>query len=352
MNKKKALKRLGLLIVLGMLAVLVFVWLMDPFYQYHKPYFGLQAVLYDRDNQVAGSLRNFDYNAVLLGSSVAENFDTEYLDAQYGCQTIKAVRASGSVADLLYYMDVAHANQEIQQVFWCMDIFALMAEPEVTLYGEDVPRYLHTETILDDIPYLFNKEILFEKIPMMVVYSLMDRNTGGQAYDWSQDKEFSSTRAMTAYEKPAEVVAEQDFTEIKAQIQANIDMVMEEITSHPEIKYTIIFPPYSMLWWDCGYVNGMGEQYFYVLEQTLPQLLECENARVYYYQAEQEIICNLDNYMDMIHYAPWVNQYMLESIVTDKGRVTKENQDQVVENMRGVYDYIVGEGIYLYYEKK
>ena len=88
-----------------------------------------------------------------------------------------------------------------------------------------------------------------------------------------------------------------------------------------------------------------------MVEQILTGLVDCENVMVYYYQAEQDIICNLDYYMDMVHYSPEINQYMLESIAADKGRVTTENLTEVLTHLRETYEYIITEGIYQYYEK-
>ena len=155
-RKKKGLRRLLLFIAAEFLLVALIVWLFDPFYQYHSPFFGMEAVLNDRDNQMPGTVRNFSYDSVLMGSSVAENFDSSFLDGTYGCRTLKIIRASGSVADLLYYLEMAQERGELRNVFWCLDIPALEASTEVTLRGGDTPGYLHTAGILDDMPYLYN----------------------------------------------------------------------------------------------------------------------------------------------------------------------------------------------------
>ncbi len=348
-DKKKALKHLIRNIVGLLAAVMLVVYLVDPFYQYHAPFFGLPAVLYDRDHQVVGTIRSFEYDSVLLGSSVAENFNTDYLKEQYDCDTLKVIRASGSVADLLYYMDMVHEEQELKRVFWSLDIFALTSSTEVTLYGEEFPRYLHTKSILDDYSYLLNKDVLFMKIPLTFAYGAQGRNSNGQAYDWSADKDFSAAGAMRAYVKPEENLPMQSFEEEKPLIAENIRMVLEEINSHPQTEYTILFPPYSMLWWDSGYVNGISEKYFYVLEQVLPQLIACENVKVYFFMAEKDIVCNLDNYMDMIHYTPAINQFMLEQLDREKYLVDAENQDAVLQEMRQVYEEMIEEHIYKYY---
>ena len=47
-------------------AVIGAVVLFDPFYQYHRPLPGLKAVLTDKEYQCVGTLRNFDYNALIV----------------------------------------------------------------------------------------------------------------------------------------------------------------------------------------------------------------------------------------------------------------------------------------------
>lgn len=348
MEKKKALKWLVILIAGLLLAVAVITYIFDPFYQYHGPLAG-KEVLYDRDYQMAGSIRNLDYDSVILGSSVAENFDGDFLEVQYEAEVIKIIRASGSAADLLYYLGQAHSEQKIKRVFWCLDIFALTADAEVTVTTDKSMEYLHTETILDDATYLFNKDVLLKKIPLSLAYSVLGRNTGGAAYDWSADKDFSAAGAMRAYQKPEQVMETQECREEIEHLGQNLAMIFEEIEANPRTEYIIMFPPYSMMWWDCGYVNGISHMYLQVLEETIPRLLTYENVKVYFFTDEKEIICNLDNYMDMIHYAPWVNQHMFDCVMADEKRVIMENVDEVLENMRKVYQYIVEEGIYEYY---
>lgn len=351
-EKKRGLLRLCILIAVECLIVLFIVWLVDPFYQYHAPLAGENAVLNDRDNQMPGSIRNFSYDSVLMGSSVVENCDSGYLDEWYECETLKIIRASGSVADLLYYLQMAQEEHTLKNVFWCLDIPALNSDVECTLYGSEMPRYLHTETILDDNTYIFNKDILFQTIPTMLAYGHIGKNVGGDAYNWADDKEFSVARAMAAYEKPAEITEPRDFSDEKELVEQNIAMIKSQVETHPEIVYRFFFPPYSMNWWDCAYVNGELEEKFYILEQTIPALLPYDNVEIYFFQDEQEIVCNLEKYMDLVHYSPDVNQYMLEKMHAGESRVTQENYRQVLSEMREFVRQITDEFIYEYYPRQ
>ena len=110
-----------------------------------------------------------------------------------------------------------------------------------------------------------------------------------------------------------------------------------------------MIPPYSMMWWDCARANGELEKHFYVLEQVIPVLLSLPNVEIYYFQDEAEIICDLDNYMDMVHYTPQVNQYMLEQMAAGKKQWTAENWQEELQKMRDLTDRISSTEIYKYY---
>ena len=77
----------AVLLLLCILLVVTF----DPFYQYHKPLPGLKAVLTDKEYQCAGSLKNFDYDAVIAGSSVSENYNNHWFDEGFNCTSIDPV---------------------------------------------------------------------------------------------------------------------------------------------------------------------------------------------------------------------------------------------------------------------
>ncbi len=85
-----------------MMAVAGLVILFDPMYHYHKPLPGLKAVLSDKEYQCIGSLKNFDYDAVIAGSSMAENYDNSWFDEDFVCRSVKAIRSYGITSDVCF----------------------------------------------------------------------------------------------------------------------------------------------------------------------------------------------------------------------------------------------------------
>ena len=62
-------------------------------------------------------------------------------------------------------------------------------------------------------------------------------------------------------------------------------------------------------------------------------LAQCDNVHVYYPCAEEEVICDLEQYTDPIHYSPKVNQWITEKMASSSG-LTPQEIPQAVEEMR------------------
>lgn len=103
-----------------------------------------------------------------------------------------------------------------------------------------------------------------------------------------------------------------------------------------------------MLFWDNLYRTGDLEAYLYHMEQAVASLLPYDNVEIYYFQDEREIVTNLDNYMDTLHFSPEINQYMAEAIIRGNNRLTENNYRQKFSLMKDFAYEIVHELILPY----
>ena len=177
---------LVLMVLIGAVVVL-----MDPFFHYHKPWFGLKAVLTDKEYQCIGTLRTFDYDSLIVGSSVAENYYNAWFNEGFDCNAIKAIRSYGATADLCYLLDAAYETHDLKYVFYSMDTSSLAGEPTPTYELTGCPMYLYDKNYLNDVEYLYNKGVLFEKIPYMAANSVIGDYDENNSYNWAQWKEFN-----------------------------------------------------------------------------------------------------------------------------------------------------------------
>ena len=295
-------------VLLGFCALLVF--LLDPFFHYHRPWFGLAAVQTEKEYQVVGALDHLSYDSLIVGSSVTENNYNGWYDEAFGGQTIKAVRSYGATADLCWLLSRAHETHRLRNVYYNIDPTSLYAEPEVTFAASGCPMYLYDRNPFNDISYLLNKTVLFEEIPHSVLMSLRgyDENT---SYNWWTSKTFSREAALSHYTRSETLLPEQSEHAKDEELRGNLALLTAEVAAHPETDYYFFFPPYSALWWDNAVRTGARDFVLYDESRAMKTLLQYKNVRLYCFQADTEIIFDLDNYMDALHFRPEINHQMV-----------------------------------------
>lgn len=343
MTMKKNQKRHNLLktlitaILTILLLVAIVVVFFDPFYHYHKPLPFLKAVLNDKEYQVPGTLDHFDYNAVIAGSSVSENFNNHWFDEEFECTSVKAIRSYGATADLCYYIKRAFEHQSLDYVFWNLDPTSLSATPKLTFEESGLPMYLYDQNPFNDIEYLFNKDVLFKRIPYQLASSFMRDYDEGESYNWYSTKTFSQDEMLSHYSRSEickEMLPSNTFDE---EAKANVKLIADIVEAHPKTQFYIFIPPYSIVWWDATFRDGTTNAYLQAEEYALKTLVKYENVHLFNFQEETTIIHNLDNYMDALHFDPKINHYMVEAM---KAGETQIKDDSMVESsLQIVSDY-------------
>lgn len=333
----------------ALLLVVLTVVIFDPFYVYHKPLPGLKAVLSDKEYQCIGTLRNFDYNAVIAGSSVCENYNNGWFDEGFNVKSVKAIRSYGATADLVYLLDIAYENHDIDVVFYNIDPSSLYSATETTYESTGCPIYLYDKNIFNDYPYLFNKDVIFEKIPAMIAKSFSSYDEG-DSYNWAQWKTFHHLMCMTMYERLDTVLPMEDEHSYDELAMENTKLLTDMVTKHPETTFKFFFSPYSMCWWDNSYRSGERDEVLSAEKICIKELLKYDNVEIYYYQDDVDVITNLDNYMDTIHFSKEINYYICEKLIAGEDRITEENVDELLSNMYDLSEKIESDYIHEYYE--
>lgn len=291
------------------------VFAFDPFYHYHSPWFGLKAVLTEPEYQVIGSIRNFNYDSIILGSSVAENFDNEWFENEFETKTIKGIKKSGTTAYLLYFLDEAFNAHQLKYVFYSLDTSALLADYSLDIEADGLPIYLFDNNPFNDVSYIFNKDVLFEKIPYMLGQSFSMDYKEGESFNWAKYKSFSKEIALSNYEEPEEqILSSDELDKYKLNINENLEQIEKRINEHPDTIFYIWIPPYSCLWQEEQTRLGKFDISMFAIDEACKRLEQYENVRFYSFIDEKDITDNLDNYMDPIHYSQDINYYIFSKL--------------------------------------
>lgn len=313
--KESFCKKLILCIAACMILVVFTVFALDPFYHYHSPWFGMKAVLTEPEYQVIGTIRNFDYQGIILGSSVAENFDNDWFEDGFDVKVIKGIKKSGTTAYLLYFLDEALKNHELKYVFYSMDTSALLADYKVDLENDGMPMYLYDNNIVNDVNYVFNKDVIFEKIPYMLAKNFSSDYKEGESYSWAKYKTFSEEIARANSSPVFEVkLPEDEYEKYVAAININIDEICKRVENNSDTIFYFWIPPYSSLWEETQKRQDTYDVSMWAINEARDRLCQYENVHFISFLEEKEITENLDNYMDQIHYSQEINYYMYQKI--------------------------------------
>ena len=76
----------------------------DPLFQYHKPWFGLEPVITNERYQNAGVIKHFDFDNVIMGTSMCENFKVSEVNDLFGGQTVKVTIACSTADNMTYQL--------------------------------------------------------------------------------------------------------------------------------------------------------------------------------------------------------------------------------------------------------
>jgi len=330
---KNLLKNFILTVIVILLACISIVIVVDPFFHYHKPILGLKAVLSEKEYQCIGTIKNFDYDALIVGSSVCENYNNHWFDDKFDCNSIKAVRSYGATADLCYFVNEAYKDHNLKYVFYNIDPTSLAAKPYLTFEETGCPMYLYDSNPLNDVEYLLNKDVLIEKIPYMITKSFIGEYDEGNSFSWGQWKEFHADMVTGLYIRSHSIKEMKDDKFYEDECNSNIEMIESIVSKHPETKFYFFYPPYSFVWWDGVYRDGDLNAYIHNMKQCTLRLMKYSNVEFYSFITDEEIVTDLDNYMDVLHFSPDINHRIVEKLGGNEYVIDSEHIEDMADNM-------------------
>jgi len=344
MNYRRFVSIVFGIVLLGIVVVGGLVVYIDPYFHYHKPrpefYYNLNSQRY----QNYGILKHFDYDAIITGTSMAENFKTSEFDEMFGVKSIK-VPFSGAtfkeINDALKYGCMTKNN--VRTVIRSLDMYSIIVDKNKmrTDLGT-YPTYLYDDNLINDMKYLFNKDVFVFNVFPMLKNKVNGKHGGIKSFDdysnWN--KRFKFGRKYVLKGKKCVNETKQKFFSKKDKkiVQDNIRMnVVELAKSRPETKFYYFFPPYSVVWWANLNSNGNLKRTLDAERIAIEMILECPNIKLFSFNLVTDIVMNLDNYKDPIHYGEWINSDILRFMKNDIGLLTKENYMDYLEKERQLY---------------
>ena len=336
---------IALLTGLGAITIVI-----DPYFHYHAPLDKLQYPINDERYQNDGIVKNFDYDAIITGTSTTENFKTSEFDELFYMHSIKVPFSGATYREINDNLQRAiEANHNIKCVLRGMDVGRLIDGKDNLKY-DDLPDYLYDRYFYNDVQYIFNKEILFKDTLEVLKYTESGQVTTqfDDYANWMKNAEFGEEAIKSNYnrsEQAAEMkkMSDEDYEMMYGNVTQNIT---DLAVANPQIKFYLYWTPYSIYYWDSLNQTGTLEMQIEAQEAATELLLEHENIYAFSFFDEYEMICNPDNYLDILHFGEEINSQILKWICAGKHLLTKDNYEQYYNKIREYYINYDYEGLW------
>ena len=326
-----------LLLLVLIVAVVVFV---DPYFHYHKPFDFMSYRLYEERYINDGIGRHFDYDAIITGTSMAQNFKPSEMDALFGTRAVKMPFSGAGYAELSENLDRALArNGNVKMVLWAVDYNGLLRSYDWQQY-ENYPTYLYDDNPFNDVSYVLNKSILYHGVMPNALMSLtgQPRTTMDEYSSWVN--ETGLEHILLSYDRNnVNIPATVDFGDSEKQtvIQTIENNFVDLIEKYPDTEFYLFYTPYSICYWDALNIKGTIQRQTEAEKLATEMLLQYPNVKLYNFFDQYEVICNPDYYNDDGHYSAEINSRILGWMAEGTGLLTQDNYEERLKEEQNFY---------------
>ena len=307
----------------------------DPFFHFHKPY--TNEYFYVLDNQRSqnnGIERHFDYTGLITGTSMAENFKTSDAEKLWGASFIKVAFSGGSYKEINDNVEAAlRYNPKLKIVIRGLDMGKFIEDKD-TMRSDlgTYPTYLYDDDIFNDVQYIFNRDVIFNRVYRTPkanadlgiapgITSFDQYSNWMHKYDFGKNALFPKGITAEAAGEPVHF-SEEDAETVRGQLEQNVTPLAEQ---YPDVSFYYFFTPYSAQWWMDQRTSGQIYRQVEAERMIIEELLKYPNIRLFSFNCRFDLTTNLNHYKDSLHYAEWINSFMLRCMHDDRYRLTSEN---------------------------
>ena len=316
MNRRWAIITLAAAALLLVLCALT-VYIVDPFEHYRE---SAILPLYDQESyNNPGIAKHYDYDAVILGTSMVEMSHPSVIDACFGVSSVKLPMRGSHTAQMGWQLSHVLDTHELKLAILAVDAYSLMGPPDDM---EEIYDYLWNDSALDDVNYLLNLDVLLVKVPRLL--GNLGKPLEGKRdamYQWT-DVTFSAQSVLDSFE----FMAQREMTDPDYRLERSTENIERHIetyvAAHPETTFKIYMPPYSVAYWYVMTRIGLSEQQFRSRARVCELLLGYPNVEIYDYSSRLAWITDLDNYFDYSHHSGEISDAIMRAMASGEGRVT------------------------------
>lgn len=337
MNSKRFI-RLSLCLTLILLILTASVQIaIDPLFQYHKPWFGMMPVVEDERYQNAGIAKNFDYDNVLIGNSLASNIRVSDISELFGGNSVKLTMLGSHTIDWTYLLELLK-DKHPDHVMMNLDPGILYADPYKMKH--ELPQYLYDDIYVNDVNYWFNFSIInentIETVSLNAQNKVPDYNN---VFIYNEDRKTNKESVINNYDRSEKKDLSNSYDELLSTAESNIQNLEPYFELMKDTDFVFFYSPFSILYWDDQNQTNRLTVNRTIHMKVLSRLLQCDNVKVYFWDDQEmlDMICDLNNYADEMHSNFDVCENIIDRMKNGYGLLTENNYQQKINHF---FDYL------------
>lgn len=333
-DTKKFIITFAIVSIVILCCIMVVNYFVDPFFQYR-----IKDNRYILSPQFsdAGLIKNYDYNSIILGSSMVQNFDLSILKKDPDMKPLKLTLGGLNLKETKSIDSLIDKNK----------IHTYIINIDIASFGRDVykeenrfPSYLFRDGILDNLQYLLAYETTVRYTPADIGLGFYLKNKSMDEIPSKIKKRiriddignfgdlalFNNAEGVKFEYLYGFAVSSVNTKGLDSRMKNNLDTTFTflDIKNHPQTEYVFILPPYSALYWFHSKLNGYYNNYMNFAHTFVRETENYDNVKVIcFYDLEE--ITDLNNYSDLTHFNPAISDKIVHNIFTDDYDLNSSN---------------------------
>jgi hypothetical protein len=319
--------------------------------QFYKPAYPTEERLHN-----AGLIRSQNFDTVFVGDSIGLHVRSSEIDHHLSTRSVKLAASGASSREQKFFLSIAFERNP-KRVLWEMDDLIFVNAPDI----DDLPYLpvnLYRKNLKGISGYLFSLETSREALWLLLRtwrpfwnvsidlmragYLKYDTDSANELNTFTADipSAYNAERALAAYKYYSMPGNGHRFS-----AGYTFDVLVKNferdaigfIQNHPNIDFTIYFPPYSMVQYAAMRDFGSPDMlptFYRFSSYSLQRLSQLTNVTLFDFRDVAEITHNLGNYADAIHHTPAIGELLLSFIANGKHAVDKSSPAVSVEQLK------------------
>lgn len=350
--KKKAIKFTAVFLCVCIVlaaALSSFAYFYDPQNVYRWNNTGRQY--YSPTYSTAGIIKYYDYDTVLIGSSMVQNFDDDLIARELKCKPVKLTIGGMTAEEELFLYDEVQKRGCAKNYIINIDLHRIALQEKLIPNSGRFPKHMFEPTPLSQFKYLLGYETWFRFIPIDIALNLCDslgvglpssmQETINNATDvndmcrWSRGNLPGAQKVISDFVNGEAGFDDGSSTDPIINPEENVSFYISHMIESldNDETLTLIFPPYSVLSW-VEYSTDKVEQMLSMRSQISAIADKYDNVRVMDFQSMKQTT-DLNNYYDKRHFSQELQDEVARELATNNYVVDEKMisaNSQIIKN--------------------